>query len=71
MLDSDQDQGSYDLPEDKFMRVYNNLPIKEREQTIVVIDDEPISWKMAEREITESTKMGEKIAKKLEELEII
>lgn len=56
---------------DEFMKVYNNLPLEEREQTIIVIDDEPVSWKMAKREITEDTQLGQKISKELKKLDIV
>lgn len=57
--------------QERFFKVYNNLPLKEREQTVVVIDDEPISWKMAYREIAEETDLGPEILEKLIKLGII
>ena len=38
---------------------------------MIVLDDEPISWNRAYRQIENNTKIGEKIFKLLEELEII
>ncbi|MCJ7478827.1 MAG: hypothetical protein MUP63_01455 [Candidatus Nanohaloarchaeota archaeon QJJ-7] len=55
----------------RFMKTYNNLPMKEREQTVVVLEDEPVSWKMAKREVTEETDLGADILKKLDSLDII
>lgn len=55
----------------RFMKIYSNLPLEEREQTVVVIDDEPVSWKMAKREVTEQTELGAEILKKLDELDIL
>jgi len=54
-----------------FNIVYANLPLNERRLTIVVIDDEPISWEMAYREINQKTSLGERILEKLKKLEII
>ncbi|MDY6789590.1 MAG: hypothetical protein SVV03_06560 [Candidatus Nanohaloarchaea archaeon] len=54
-----------------FMKVYNNLPLKEREETVLVIDDEPVSWKYAHREISADTDMGRHMLEKLDKLDII
>lgn len=56
---------------DRFYKVYNNLPLNLREEVIAVIDDEPITWKVARLEIDGNTKIAEEILKKLETLEII
>jgi len=45
--------------------------MKERDNPIVVIDDEPVNWKLAHEEISNETKRGEKILKLLINLEII
>lgn len=76
MPQKNEKEDSDEFPSDKFMKVYNNLPIEERQQTVLVLeniegDEEPVSWKMAKREIMEETDLGKKIAKKLQELEII
>lgn len=55
----------------RFQKVYSNLPLKERENPVVVLDDEPISWKMAWREIKNETETGKRIAKILIKLDII
>lgn len=70
-MQNTDENGKDEFTTERFMKVYNNLPLKEREQTIVVIDDEPISWKMAKREIMQETDLGKKIAKKLTELDIL
>jgi hypothetical protein len=54
-----------------FFKVYSSLPIDERENVVVVINKEPISWNLAYHEIKNKTKNGEIILKKLKELEII
>lgn len=54
-----------------FFRTYANLPLKIREQIILVLDDKPITWNVAYVEIKNNTNLGQTILKKLEELEII
>jgi len=56
---------------DKFYKVYGNLPLNLRDEIIIVIDKEPISWKVARLEIENNTKQGNIILNKLEELKII
>ncbi len=56
---------------ERFFNVYNGLPLEERNNPIVVIDNEPINWKLAYEEISNETKRGEKILKILIDLEII
>jgi len=53
------------------MKVYSNLPLPLRKEVVIVINDQPISWEVAYLEIKNKTKLGEKIQKRLEELEII
>ena len=55
----------------KFYKVYGNLPLNLRDEIIVVINNEPISWKVAKLEIDADTKIGQEILIKLDELEII
>lgn len=54
-----------------FFKVYAGLPIDERDNVVVVINKEPISWNLAYQEIKNNTKNGEKILKILKELEVI
>jgi len=56
---------------DRFMRVYSNLPLKIRDEIILVIDDKPITWNVAYNEIKHNTKKGEMIINKLVELGVI
>lgn len=55
----------------RFVKVYNNLPLAERDMPAVVIDDEAISWKLAYKYIKENNPLGEKIQEQLEQLELI
>lgn len=54
-----------------FIRVYSNLPLKVREEIIVVVAGEPITWNIAYQEISHDTQKGKDIFKKLVQLEII
>lgn len=56
---------------EQFFKVYSNLPIEEREMPIIVLDSEPISWKVAFNEISNDTQRGTKILNKLIELKLI
>jgi hypothetical protein len=55
----------------KFMEIYSNLPIKVRREIVVVVDNEPLSWEVAYREIAGKTELGAKILRKLRELRIM
>ena len=54
-----------------FFRVYAGLPIEERNNVVAVLDNEPISWNLAFKEIKNNTSNGGKILKILKTLEII
>ena len=56
---------------ERFRKVYDKLPFKERDLPILIIDDEKITWNRAYREIKNGTALGRKIARKLVELEIL
>ncbi|MEA2004166.1 MAG: hypothetical protein U9O53_04360 [archaeon] len=56
---------------ERFFRVYSGLPIEERANPIIVIDDEPINWKLSHEEISNETERGKDILKKLIDLEMI
>ena len=58
-------------PATSFNIIYSNLPLNERRLPIVVIENEPISWEMAYREINHKTQLGKQILEKLKELDII
>lgn len=56
---------------EKFYKVYSNLPLNIRDEIIVVIEGEPITWRVAKNEIDNDTEMLKIILKKLEDLDII
>jgi len=64
----------------RFMKVYQNLPLNERRNVIVVLEiekdkgkiqKEPLSWDIAFLEIEQETKIGETILNKLIRLNLI
>lgn len=59
------------MKKEKFFKVYANLPLNLREEIILVIKDEPITWKVAYLEISNNTKLGDEILGKLEALGLI
>lgn len=63
--------GNKMVDKEKFFKVYANLPLNLREEIILVINDEPITWKVAYLEISEDTPLGKRILEKLEALELI
>jgi len=54
-----------------FFKVYANLPLKIREQVILVVEDKPITWNVAYIEIKNNTKISQTILEKLESLGVI
>ena len=55
----------------RFVKVYNSLPLAERNMPAVVIDDDAISWRLCYEEIKEDTELGKVIQKQLESLKLI
>ena len=56
---------------ERFFRVYPNLPLGERANACAIVDNEPVSWKIAKMEIEYNTKIGEKILEQLIGMELI
>ncbi|MFH1224373.1 MAG: hypothetical protein V1676_01065 [Candidatus Diapherotrites archaeon] len=56
---------------ERFMQIYADLPLNVRKEIVLVVDDEPITWNVAYREIRGGTALGAKILNKLEALKII
>jgi len=56
---------------ERFYKVYNNLPLGLRDEVILVIKEEPITWKVARLEIDNDTPLSKDILEKLAELQII
>lgn len=55
----------------KFYRLYNNLPLKLRDDVVLVVHDEPITWKVAKMEIDADTPLAKEILEKLSALDFI
>ena len=56
---------------EEFFKIYANLPLEERNNTVVVINKEPISWNIAYLEIKRDTKLGNEILKTLQAIGIL
>lgn len=54
-----------------FRRIYANLPVKARDEVIVVIDGEPYSWRNVRLELENKTELGQKMLEKMKKMEII
>jgi hypothetical protein len=59
------------VTKEQFLQVYANLPLGVRKEIILVIDSQPITWNVANLEVSENTKLGKQILIKLEKLGII
>lgn len=55
----------------RFLQIYANLPLNQRSEIIVVVDDEPLTWNAAKIEIENDTRKGEEILGKLVKLGIL
>ena len=59
------------VTKEQFLQAYANLPLGGRKEIILVIDSQPITWNVANLEVSENTKLGKQILIKLEKLGII
>ena len=55
----------------RFLKAYANLPEPEMEQVVINIDNKPISWNKANKEVSEKTPLGDKILEKMKLLGIL
>ena len=55
----------------KFLQMYANLPLNQRNEIIVVIDDEPLTWHSVKIEIENDTDKGKEILEKLYKMGIL
>ncbi len=55
----------------QFLKVYANLPLGSRQEIIVVIGGEPLTWQAAELEIEQDTPKGKEILDILTNLKIL
>lgn len=56
---------------DKFYKIYANVPLNLRDEVILVVNDEPVTWKVAKLEVDGETALSKKILQKLEALGVI
>lgn len=56
---------------ERFYKVFSNLPLGLREEIVLVINEDPITWRVAKLEIDNDTPLSKEILTKLAELEII
>lgn len=57
--------------DNRFFKVYANLPLNLRDEVVLVIDGESMTWRVANIEISSETSMGKQVLNKLIELKII
>lgn len=50
---------------ERFYKVYNNLPLGIRDETILVIKGEPVSWKIVKLEVDNDTPLSREMLEKL------
>lgn len=55
----------------KFLRIYANLPLNQRNEIVVVVDNEPLTWNAAKIEIENDTLKGKEILEKLVKMKIL
>ena len=60
-----------DAERETFLKIYSNLPIKTREEVIVVVAGKPITWNVAYTEVKNNTFLGKEIFKKLKDIGIM
>ena len=59
-------------PREKFLKVYSNLPLPVRDETIYIDENQrPVSWNVSYLEIRNNTELGKKILLYLVNLNII
>lgn len=49
----------------KFLKIYANIPLNLRNEIVVVIDNQPLSWNAAKIEIENDSPIGKQIIEKL------
>lgn len=56
---------------ESFLKTYANLPQGSRDEIVVVVRDEPYTWKSAKLEVEQDTPVGQEILNMLAKLGII
>jgi len=55
----------------RFINVYANLPDRLRDQIVIVINGEPMTWRAVYLELRKETELGKNILAKLIEMDLI
>lgn len=55
----------------RFHMIYPSVPLAERNNTIVVIDNEPMSWKLVRLHVEQKTEIGKRALEQMAKLDII
>lgn len=55
----------------KFLKTYANLPLPSRQEIVVVIDGEPLTWNIVKLEVENDTPKGQRAIEILEQLGIL
>lgn len=56
---------------ERFLRIYANMPLKLRDEIILVLNGEPITWNAAYVEVSNNSEKSKEILAKLVELGFI
>lgn len=67
------DTGNHELEllRSKFFRTYASIPLNYRGEIVAIVDNQPISWAVANVEILGKTKTGEQILRRMAELKLL
>ncbi len=55
----------------KLLQIYANLPLNQRNEIVVVIDGEPLTWNVVNIEVQNDTEKSKEILERLVELGIM
>ena len=55
----------------RFLKIFANLPLGSREEIVVVIDNQPLTWNVARLEIENDTQKGKEILEILIQMKIL
>lgn len=55
----------------KFLKVFSRVPLDLRNEIVAVLDDEAITWSVANIEVKSKSKKGDKILELMENLKLL
>ncbi|MFA6551073.1 MAG: hypothetical protein WCV41_00880 [Patescibacteria group bacterium] len=56
---------------EQFLKIYANLPLGVRQEIILILDNQPITWDVVYNEVISNTPLSETILEKLKKLKFI